>query len=213
MDCFEGPLEYRFRNFTVTSGFKLGSLADSGTPVVNIYDFYINEGDSFLYFGDAFAARVGSYMFEYLVIPVRYLFDYYAETVFNTYMNMFLEPIFLRFGDIVVPIDFAGFGNLEYEIDIAMPLSPTVTDSSLQLYFDAGIYAMNENSFTEPPEKALKFIDDDNLGFQVAISEFMVNQLFETLIQTNFTNIIPFDFMFNQIQFHITSDMLEPLIP
>ena len=72
---------------------------------------------------------------------------------------------------------------------------------------------MNENSFTQPPSQALKFIDDENLGFQVAISEFMVNQLLETSIQTNFTNIIPFDFMFNQIQFHITSDMLEPMIP
>ena len=86
-DWLEGPLEYRFRNFTVATGFKLGATEDSGTPIVNLYAFNVNEGDSFLYLGNGYSARAGSYLFEYLVVPIRYLFDYLAEPVFNFGIN------------------------------------------------------------------------------------------------------------------------------
>ncbi len=45
------------------------------------------------------------------------------------------------------------------------------------------------------------------------MSDYVVNELIGTIIMTNFTNILPLDTLFDGMDFHITTDMLEPIIP
>jgi hypothetical protein len=41
----------------------------------------------------------------------------------------------------------------------------------------------------------------------------VINELIATIVRANFTNILPLDTFFDGIDFHITTDMLEPVIP
>ena len=86
-----------------------------------------------------------------------------------------------------------------------------MTNDSLEIYLDGSISVLGEENEWEV--KKLQFIQDEDLGFQVAISDYVVNELIETIVRTNFTNILPLDTLFDTIEFHITTDMLEPVIP
>jgi hypothetical protein len=41
------------------------------------------------------------------------------EPVFNFVYDKVLEPYILHSGDIIMPVDFYGFGDVEYDIDLA----------------------------------------------------------------------------------------------
>ena len=59
----------------------------------------------------------------------------------------------------------------------------------------------------------LHFIENENLGLQLAISDSVLDQLIGTIVTTNFTNILPLDTLFDEMDFHITTDMLAPVLP
>ena len=41
--------------------------------------------------------------------------------VFNFYLNNLIVPIFMKYGEIILPFDAAGFGKHEYDVDISFP--------------------------------------------------------------------------------------------
>lgn len=71
---------------------------------------------------------------------------------------------------------------------------------------------MTEDSYANVPEEEIQFIQDEDIGLQIAITDFMLNQILGTIIMTNFTNILPQD-IFDELDFHLTTDMFEPIIP
>jgi hypothetical protein len=49
------------------------------------------------------------------------MFDYAAADLFNFYVNNVFFPIFMKYGEIILPFDIAGFGKKEYDIDVSFP--------------------------------------------------------------------------------------------
>ena len=154
-----------------------------------------------------FIASTINYSFK----PLSLIADIALAPTVNFIWDRILEPFVLHSGEFILPFDFLGFGSLEYDFNLGFSQKPRVTNDSLEIYLDGSISVLGEENEWEV--KKLQFIQDEDLGFQVAISDYVVNELIETIVRTNFTNILPLDTLFDTIEFHITTDMLEPVIP
>jgi hypothetical protein len=68
------------------------------------------------------------------------------------------------FGDQIIPLDLFGFGDLEYDLDTSFTKMPNVTNDSIDLFYNANLYVLNEEQFARAPKTPLKFINDDSLA-------------------------------------------------
>ena len=148
---------------------------------------------------------------NYTFKPISLVADIAFAPSFNFLFDNIFEPYFLHSGEIILPFDYFGFGDLEYDFNLGFSQKPKVTNDSLEIYLDGSISVLGEKN--EWDQKPIRFIDDEGLGFQIAVSDYVVNELIATIVRSNFTNILPLDTLFDGIDFHITTDMLEPVVP
>jgi hypothetical protein len=208
----QGPIEVNIRNLQMDTGIRVHN-SETGAPIVNLFSFNLDQGDSTIYLGENFFLKLIADVVNFSFKPSSFLSDLLVVPGFELLFNYFLEPIFFHSGEIIIHIDILGIGSVEYDLDFGLPLSPKVTEDAIELFVNGGTYIMDEKSYASVPETSLEFIKDKDIGFQVAISDFVVNMFIGAIIQTNFSNIMPFDFIFDNLDFHITTDMLAPIIP
>lgn len=95
--------------------------------------------------------------------------------VANFIVNDIIQPILFKTGDVILPVDFLGFGKVEYDFDVSMTRPLLITNDSLEAYMNGGIYILTEDNYAKLPTRELQFIDNPDLGFQVSFSEFFLN--------------------------------------
>ena len=132
---------------------------------MQLFDFYLEEGDSAWFFGSSLFGEFVAASVNFPLKPMTVIANRFLEPVFNFYYEEILEPYIFHSGEMIIPLDFLGFGNLEYDWDLAFTKSPIVTDDSVELFFDAGVTVLNEFLYDIQPQKQMNFIDNEDLGF------------------------------------------------
>jgi hypothetical protein len=155
----QGPMEYNFRNFSLNTGLK---FEDTGLKM-SLFEFFLYEGDSVLYLGDNFFMNFIAGCINYTFKPLSLTADIAFAPTVNFLFDNILEPFILHSGEIILPFDFLGFGDLEYDINLGFSQKPKITNDSLEIFLDGGISVLGEEN--EYPKKPLRFIDDEDLGF------------------------------------------------
>jgi hypothetical protein len=145
-----GPLEYHFNDFVMHTGIELGTESNGGIDI-HLFDFTLDEGDSKFFLGNGFFRKFVASLINYTFMPLSYLVDRFMEPVFNFVYDKVLEPYILHSGDIIMPVDFYGFGDVEYDIDLAFTKQPLVTNDSIEIYLNAGITVLNEYLYDQLP--------------------------------------------------------------
>lgn len=197
-----GPIEYHFDRFSLKTGIDLGledhkerGKTEAGVHM-QLFDFSLEEGDSAWFFGPSLFMKFLAASVNFPLKPTTYLTNQFFEPIFNYWYEEIFEPYIIHSGEIVLPFDYFGFGTLEYDWDLAFTKPPVVTEDSVEIYLDAGLTVLNEYLYDIPPQHEMSFIDNENLGFQMCISDFVVNELIGTIIMTNLTDVIPSDLIF-----------------
>ena len=111
---------------------------------MSIFEFFLYEGDSVLYLGDNLFMQWVAASINYTFKPFSVIADLAFAPTFNFLYDKVLEPYVLHSGEIIVPFDFMGFGDLEYDFDLGFSKPPRVTNDSLEIYLNGDLSVLGE---------------------------------------------------------------------
>ena len=116
-----------------------------------MYDFSLEEGDSAWFFGSSLIAEFVAASLNFPLKPMTVIANKFFAPIFNFCYEEIIEHYILHSGEIIYPLDFFGFGTLEYDWDLAFTKSPRVTHDSVEIFVDAGLTVLNEFLYGNQP--------------------------------------------------------------
>ena len=131
------------------------------------------EGDSFINLGDHWLKKSIADLINSTFTPASMVMDLLFQPLFNWIFNDLLHPYILH--RLIIPFDLMGYGKYEYDVDYLFTKRPIVKEDALEIFWNAGVNILHQPVYAELPHKELKFIENEKLGFQLAISDFVSN--------------------------------------